>query len=181
MNLSIISIYMTFASDDDHRIGKPAPNFEAESTNGKVMKLSDFKGSWIVLYFYPKAFTPGCTAESCALRDSFNQITEIGVVLPGDDEEKKTPSPETVILGISTDNIETQKKFKAEYNLPFDLLSDHEKKIAQAYDVLRVTGTAERKTFIIDPDSNIAYIFDKVNASEHDNEVKEILNKLRGV
>jgi len=159
-------------------VGKPAPNFEAESTSGKRVRLADFKGSWVVLYFYPKAFTPGCTAESCALRDSFNQITEIGVVLPSEDEEKE-PMPETIILGVSTDTIETQKKFKAEYNLPFDLLSDHEKEISKAYGVLKITGTAERKTFIINPDGNIVYIFDKVNASKHDEEVKEVLSKLR--
>ena len=101
------------------------------------------------------------------------------MVLPGEDEEKE-PMLETVILGVSTDKIETQKKFKAKYELPFDLLSDHDKKIAKAYDVLGLTGlTAQRKTYIIDPDGNIAYIFDKVNASKHDEEVKEVLSKLR--
>jgi len=102
-------------------------------------------------------------------------------VLPGEDEEKE-PMPETIILGVSIDTIETQKKFKAEYGLPFDLLSDHEKEIAKAYDVLGLTGlTAQRKTFIIDPDGRIVYIFDKVNASKHDEEVKEVLSKLRAV
>jgi len=101
------------------------------------------------------------------------------VVLPGENEEKE-PMPETVILGVSIDKIETQKKFKAKYELPFDLLSDHDKKIAKAYDVLGLTKlTAQRKTFIIDPDGNIAYIFDKVKASKHDEEVKEVLSKLR--
>jgi peroxiredoxin Q/BCP len=102
------------------------------------------------------------------------------VVLPGDIEEKPKQEEDTVILGISTDKIETQNKFKAEYNLPFDLLSDHEKTIAKAYDVLGITHlTAQRKTFIIDPDGKIAYIFDKVNAGKHDEEVMEVLAKLR--
>ena len=85
-----------------------------------------------------------------------------------------------MILGVSTDTIETQIKFKKEYDLPFDLLSDYEKNISKAYDVLGLTGlTAQRKTFIIDPDGKIAYIFDKVNASKHDQEVMEVLEELK--
>ena len=85
-----------------------------------------------------------------------------------------------MILGVSTDSIETQNKFKASYNLPFDLLSDHDKKITKAYDVLGITGlTAQRKTFIIDPEGKIAYVFDKVNAGKHDQEVMDVLEELR--
>ncbi|MDQ1317981.1 MAG: thioredoxin-dependent peroxiredoxin [Candidatus Poribacteria bacterium] len=85
-----------------------------------------------------------------------------------------------MILGVSTDTIETQIKFKKEYDLPFDLLSDYEKNISKAYDVLGLTGlTAQRKTFIIDPDGKIAYIFDKVNASNHDQEVMGVLEELK--
>jgi len=92
------------------------------------------------------------------------------------DEE---PQKETVILGVSVDSIETQKKFKDAYNLPFELISDKEKKISKAYDTLGLMGlTSQRKTFIINPDGKIAYIFDKVKASSHDSEVKEILSKL---
>ncbi len=162
----------------DQRIGKPAPDFEALATNGKTIKLSDLKGSWVVLYFYPKSFTPGCTAEACALRDSYDKITEIGVKLPGD--EDKEQRSDIIILGVSTDSIETQNKFKAEYKLPFELLSDKEKTISKAYDVLGMTGmTAQRKTFIIDPQGNIAYVFDKVDAGKHDQEVMKALEELR--
>lgn len=161
----------------DSRIGKPAPDFSALATSGKTIKLSDLKGSWVVLYFYPKSFTPGCTAEACALRDSYDKITDIGVVLSSDEDKKH--STDVVILGVSTDSIETQNKFKAEYKLPFDLLSDKEKIISKAYDVLGMTGmAAQRKTFIINPEGNIAYIFDKVDAGKHDQEVMKVLEEL---
>jgi thioredoxin-dependent peroxiredoxin len=175
---SLLFINILPTASDDPRIGTPAPDFEAQSTSGKTVKLSDFKGSWVVFYFFPKAFTPGWVAEACALRDSYSKIEEIGVVLP--DEEVKPKESDIVILGISTDTIETQYKFKKEYNLPFDLLSDHDKKITKAYDVLGLTGlTAQRKTFIIDPDGKIAYIFDKVNSGKHDQEVMEVLEELK--
>ncbi|MGB9596136.1 MAG: peroxiredoxin [Candidatus Poribacteria bacterium] len=165
-------------SSVDPRIGKPAPDFEALATNGKTIKLSDLKGSWVVLYFYPKSFTPGCTAEACALRDSYDKITDLGVVLPSDEGKKQELN--VVILGVSTDSIETQNKFKTEYKLPFDLLSDKEKVISKAYNVLGLTGiTAQRKTFIIDPEGKIVYIFDKVDAGKHDQEVMKALEELQ--
>lgn len=171
-------VFYFLYSSVDQRIGKPAPDFSALATNGKTIKLSDLKGSWVVLYFYPKSFTPGCTAEACALRDSYDKITDMGIVLPSDEEKKR--STNVVILGVSTDSIETQNKFKAEYKLPFDLLSDKEKTISKAYDVLGMTGmTAQRKTFIINPEGNIAYIFDKVDASKHDQEVMKVLEELK--
>ncbi|MBM3240536.1 peroxiredoxin [Candidatus Poribacteria bacterium] len=146
------------------KVGDPAPDFEVPATNGKTVKLSDCKGSWVVLYFYPKAFTPGCTAESCSLRDSYTDIQQMNAV----------------ILGVSLDDIETQQKFKDKHRLQFELLSDQDKNIARAFDVLGLMGVyAQRKTFIIDPEGKIAYIFDKVNTSKHDVEVKEVLDKLQ--
>ena len=162
------------------QLGDAAPEFQALATNDKEIKLSNLKGRWVVLYFYPKSFTPGCTAEACALRDSYTDIRKIGVII-GDEKADKPKIDEsgTVILGVSTDKIDTQKDFKAKYNLPFELLDDSDKKISKAYDVLGLTGTAKRKTFIIDPEGKIAYIFEKVKASEHDKEVKEVLAKLQ--
>jgi len=152
-----------FNTDKKPKVGAPAPAFEAPATNDQTIRLSDLRGKWVVLYFYPKAFTPGCTKESCALRDSYKEIQQLGAV----------------ILGVSLDDIETQKRFKEEYKLPFELLSDRDKEISRAYGVLGMGGLyAKRVTFIIDPEGRIAYIFDKVDAANHDEEVKEVLSQL---
>ena len=146
------------------QVGDPAPDISAPSTSGKDVKLSELKGSWVVLYFYPKAFTPGCTAESCSLRDGYSEIQKLGAT----------------ILGVSLDNLPTQIDFKAKYHLPFDLLSDSKKEVAKAFDSLGLAGLmAQRKTFIINPEGKIAFIFDKVNTGGHDKEVAETLKKLQ--
>lgn len=143
--------------------GDVVPDIPLASTAGGEAKLSDFKGNWLVLYFYPKAFTPGCTAEACSLRDEFGEIAERGAR----------------ILGVSTDDIETQTRFKNEYHLPFDLLSNTDKKLAKAFDSLMIGGLmTARKTFIIDSDGRIAHRFDKVNASTHADEVIQTLDAL---
>jgi len=145
------------------KTGDVAPLITAQATNDKVFKLADLTGKWVALYFYPKAFTPGCTAESCALRNSYAHIESLGAT----------------ILGISLDKIETQKKFKTKYELPFELLDDHDKSISKAYGALGLLGLyAERKTFVINPEGKLAYIFDKVNSKNHDEEVIEVLEKL---
>jgi len=146
------------------QVGQPAPNFSAPATNDQVVTLSALKGTWVVLYFYPKAFTPGCTKEACSLRDGYFSIQKLGAT----------------ILGVSFDKIVTLKKFKAEYHLPFELLSDRDKKMARAYDVVGMLGLyAQRKTFIIDPHGNIAFIFNKVTSQTHDSEVRKKLEELQ--
>jgi len=146
------------------QVGDPAPNISAPSTSGKDVKFFELRGSWVVLYFYPKAFTPGCTAESCSLRDGYTEIRKLGAT----------------ILGVSLDNLPTQIDFKAKYHLPFDLLSDSKKEVAKAFDSLGLAGLmAQRKTFIINPEGKIAFIFDKVNTGSHDQEVAETLKKLQ--
>lgn len=144
-------------------LNKPAPDFKAPATNGKTVSLADYKGQWLVLYFYPKAFTPGCTAESCSLRDGFSEIKKLNAT----------------VLGVSLDDLETQKKFKAKYNLPFELLDDKNKSVAKAYDVLGLMGLyTKRKTFIINPEGNLLFIFDKVKSKTHDQEVYKKLKML---
>ncbi len=146
------------------KVGDPAPDVAVQGTGGKEVKLSDFKGSWVVLYFYPKAFTPGCTAESCSLRDGYEEIRKLGAT----------------ILGVSLDNVATQTDFKAKYHLPFELLSDSRKELSKAFDSLGLAGfMAQRKTFIIDPDGKIAHIFDKVSTASHNTEVTDVLRKLQ--
>ena len=143
--------------------GKPAPDFTAQSTKGEV-KLADYKGKWLALYFYPKSFTPGCTKESCSLRDGFEDLKKAGVE----------------ILGVSLDDVEKQKKFKAEYKLPFELIADTDKKVAKAYDALMVGGLmAKRLTFLIDPEGNLAKIVDGVDTADHDGQVLKEIEALK--
>lgn len=145
-------------------LNQPAPAFSAPSTSGQTVSLKDFAGQWVVLYFYPKAFTPGCTAESCALRDSFSEIQKLNAV----------------ILGVSLDSLETQKKFKAEHKMQFDLLSDENKSMAKAYNTLGLLGLyTERKTFIIDPKGVLRFVFETVTSKSHDQEVLSKLKELQ--
>lgn len=142
---------------------KLAPAFKAKATTDKTIALADFKGSWVVLYFYPKAFTPGCTKEACSLRDGYSEIQKLGAK----------------ILGVSFDNVDTLKKFKTEYHLPFELLSDSDKKIAKAYDVMGLLRLyAKRKTFIIDPKGKIAFVFNAVDSAHHNVQVLGKLEEL---
>jgi thioredoxin-dependent peroxiredoxin len=146
------------------QVGDPAPDVSAPSTSGKGVRISDLKGSWVILYFFPKAFTPGCTAESCSLRDGYSEIQKLGAK----------------ILGVSLDNLPTQVDFKAKYHMPFDLLSDSKKEVAKAFDSLGLAGMmTQRKTFIINPEGKIAFIFDKVNTGAHDKEVAGVLKDLQ--
>ena len=142
--------------------GVKAPDFTAKDQNGNKVKLSDLKGRKVVLYFYPKDDTPGCTKQACSLRDSYVVFTEKGIK----------------VLGVSTDDEKSHQKFISKYELPFDLLADTDKKIVEKYGVWgeksmygkKYMGTL-RKTFLIGEDGKIVKIFDKVNVSEHADEV----------
>ncbi len=163
--LSMVALIGWFATRAGAlQVGDPAPQVAVASTSGKTVTLGDFKGSWVVLYFFPKAFTPGCTAESCSLRDGYVGIQKLGAV----------------ILGASLDSLETQKDFKAKYKMPFDLLDDSKKELAKAFDSLGIGGfMAQRKTFLIDPQGKIAHIFESVNTGKHEKEVREELETLQ--
>ncbi|MCS6771529.1 MAG: peroxiredoxin [Kiritimatiellae bacterium] len=140
--------------------GAPAPPFRAASTAGGPLSLGDFSGSWLVLFFYPKSFTPGCTAQSCSLRDGYAAIAEQGAK----------------ILGVSTDSLETQQRFKAEHRLPFDLLADPDGQVARAYGVSGLFGKfARRVTFIISPDGRVARVIEDVQTGSHDRQVLDAL------
>lgn len=145
-------------------VGEAAPDFRAASTSGPEASLADYAGSWLVLYFYPKSFTPGCTAEACSLRDGFADIQALGAR----------------ILGVSVDSIETQRKFKAEHRLPFELLADRDGAVARAYGVLRLGGfVSKRVTFLISPEGRIARIIEDVTTGDHDAQVAEALRALQ--
>jgi peroxiredoxin Q/BCP len=140
------------------QIGQAAPDFSANNQNGKTLTLGDFKGKKLVLYFYPKDDTPGCTAEACSLRDHYQTFLAQGYA----------------ILGVSPDNEAKHQKFIAKYELPFDLLADTDHAVAEAYGVWveksmygrQYMGIA-RTTFVIDENGNIADIIQKVNTKEH--------------
>ena len=142
--------------------GDKAPNFSSKDQDGKTVKLSDFKGKRIVLYFYPKDDTPGCTKEACSFRDADAVFNEKGIK----------------VLGVSTDDEKSHQKFISKFQLPFDLLADNDKKIVNDYGVWgeksmygrKYMGTF-RKTFLIDEQGKIVKIFDKVDVSKHADEV----------
>ena len=140
------------------QMGQAAPDFSANNQNGKTLTLGDFKGKKLVLYFYPKDDTPGCTAEACSLRDHYQTFLAQGYA----------------ILGVSPDNEAKHQKFIAKYELPFDLLADTDHAVAEAYGVWveksmygrQYMGIA-RTTFVIDENGNMADIIQKVNTKEH--------------
>jgi len=144
--------------------GENAPNFEGLTSDGSKLSLKEFIGKKnVVLYFYPKDDTPGCTKEACNFRDNIRSLRDLGAE----------------IVGVSLDSVESHKKFKDKYNLPFPLLSDKEKRIATAYGVLKEGGaSANRFTFIIDRNGKIAKIFPKVDVSVHSEEVAAALREL---
>jgi len=142
--------------------GDPAPEFTVSTNGGGRVSLSDFKGKNVVLYFYPKDDTPGCTKEACAFRDHFAQFREKG----------------TVVLGVSIDPVKTHDKFVQKYKLPFTLLADEDRKIVEAYGVWGQKSFMGRKylgtfrvTFLIGPDGVIKKIWPSVKPEEHAEEV----------
>jgi len=145
-------------------IGDIAPNFELPNQNGELIKLSNFRGKYVILYFYPKDFTLGCTLEAQSIRDVYNELKEL-------------KNLDVVVLGISADSVESHKKFAEKYNLPFNLLSDTEKKVINLYGVKGLIG-ARRVTFIIDKNGKIVKIFQKVNAAQHGKELLETLRSM---
>jgi peroxiredoxin Q/BCP len=149
-------------------INDKAPDFNSVDQNGEKIALKDYKGKWVVLYFYPRADTPGCTIEACSFRDSFKRVEKIGAV----------------VLGVSPDAAKDQKKFADKFDLPFTLVEDDDKKICNAYGVIqeknmygkKVMGVA-RTTFIIGPDGKIKHIFSKVKPEGHAEQVLDYLKE----
>lgn len=142
--------------------GNKAPDFTAVDQNGNKFKLSDQKGKRIVLYFYPKDDTPGCTKQACSLRDAYDVFEKKGIK----------------VVGVSIDDERSHQKFISKFDLPFDLIADTDKKVVEKYGVWgeksmygkKYMGT-HRKTFLIDENGKIVKIFDKVKVAEHADEV----------
>jgi peroxiredoxin Q/BCP len=147
--------------------GRMAPDFRLQDQSGNWVTLKDFRGKWVVLYFYPKDNTPGCTTQACELRDDIFAFRRAN----------------TVILGVSVDDLESKKNFAKEHSLPFSVLADPTKETTKAYGVLtRMLGIMEiarRDTFIIDPQGRIARHWEKVDAKGHSQLVLAELKKLQ--
>ena len=159
---------MLFSSSSIAEIkeGDPAPGFELVDQYNKPHKLSDYQGKWIVLYFYPKDDTPGCTTEACHFRDDIIKIRKLNAE----------------VLGISVDNTESHTKFAEKYGLPFPLLSDGDAQVAKSYDALFSLGpikVAKRHSFIINTEGKIAKVYRDVSPGNHSDEIIRDLEALQ--
>lgn len=149
--------------------GTKAPAFTGEITGGGRTSLKDYPGRWLLLYFYPKDSTPGCTKEACGLRDQFEELTRLGIS----------------VLGVSADSLARHERFSGKYRLPFPLLADEEKTVIEAYQAWgskkfmgRTFEGILRISYLIGPDGRIKKAWPKVNAARHAEEVLEALREL---
>ena len=148
-------------------IGAAAPGFSLPDQNGATRRLAEWRGRWVVLYFYPKDDTPGCTTEACSFRDDISLLTELGAQ----------------VVGISVDDTVSHKAFAEKYHLPFPLLSDATTEVARQYGALSdwlVVKVAKRYTFLVDPAGRIAKVYLSVDASRHSKEIVADLKALQG-
>ena len=145
--------------------GDTAPDFRLVDQNGTIRSLSDFSGQWVVLYFYPKDDTPGCTKEACSFRDDLTTLEKLGAK----------------VVGVSVDDSDSHSKFASKYHLPFPLLADADGKVAESYGALTnlmLLKIAKRYTFLIDPKGKIAKVYLSVDTSRHSQEIVDDLKKL---
>ncbi len=150
------------------KVNDKVANFRLQNQDEETVQLADFAGKPVVLFFYPRADTPGCTIEACGFRDTFAKLQKAGAV----------------VLGISRDTPKAQKKFQEKYNLPYTLLADVDEKVCNQFDVMREKNMygkkvfgIERTTFLIGPDQRLLKIFPKVKPEGHAEEVLEALHE----
>lgn len=150
----------------------PVPDFEALATGDKSVKLSDYQGKYLLVYFYPKDNTPGCTQEGQAFCDNIDKFAELN----------------TVIVGVSRDTVRVHEGFKCKQEFPFDLLSDADEKLCELFDVIKMKNMygkqvrgIERSTFLINPEGLLAHEWRKVKVKGHCEEILLVLQKLTGV
>jgi len=151
--------------------GQPAPDFTAETQDGNTISLADFRGKWVVLYFYPKDDTPGCTREACSLRDTMPTLVDM----------------KAVVLGVSRDAPASHRKFIAKFGLPFTLIADTDAAVSTRYGVYqektlygRIGLGIQRTTFLIDPAGIIRRIFAQVKVDTHGEDVLAAIRELSG-
>ena len=164
--IALVLIFFTLNSRAANvpKVGELAPSFSLLDQTGQIRKLEDYSGKWVVLYFYPKDDTPGCTKEACSFRDDLKTLEKIGAQ----------------IVGISVDDSDSHSKFANKYHLPFPLLADQDGKVAESYGALNnllVIKIAKRYTFLINPTGKIAKVYLSVDTSKHSQEIIDDLKK----
>jgi peroxiredoxin Q/BCP len=150
---------------DVPNVGAMAPDFKLPDQHGSVRTLADFRGKWLVLYFYPKDDTPGCTEEACTFRDDLHKLAELGAQ----------------VIGVSVDDTMSHQAFAKKYDLPFPLLADDKGVVAASYGSLRDFGLvkfARRNTFLIDPQGKVAKVYLSVSTSRNSQEIIDDLKRL---
>ncbi len=164
--LSSMFLAPVAAAQEAPAVGDKAPDFRLQDQSGKWHSLADYQGQWVVLYFYPKDNTPGCTTQACELRDNIFAFRDLGAA----------------VLGVSVDDVASHKAFAEEHGLPFPILADADKKVATSYGVLTkymgMMELARRDTFIIDPKGKIAKHYMKVDPKGHSEMVLAELKSL---
>jgi peroxiredoxin Q/BCP len=162
--IAVLLIASSSSSIAGLKVGDKAPNFALQDQNNITHTLSDYEGQWIVLYFYPKDDTPGCTTQACDFRDAVKRII----------------ASKAVVFGLSLDSVTSHKLFSEKYNLPFSLLADETGEVSELYDSLSMFyKAAKRNTFIVDPKGNIAKIYLSVNPKTHSEMVLNDLNSIQ--
>lgn len=138
--------------------GSKAPNFSLPDQNGKLTSLSEFLGKWVLLYFYPRDLTPGCTTEACSIRDLWDEFKKFNAI----------------VLGVSTDSVKSHKKFETVHKLPFTILADEEKEVVKKYGVWgqkkfigKTFDGTFRTSFLINPNGDIEKVYENVKPAEH--------------
>ncbi len=158
--LTLVFVFQKTAFGSEEKLlGKSAPDFKLKNSYGKLVSLEQFKGKWLLIFFYPKDDTPGCTKEACSLRDNFTKIEKLNAN----------------IVGISIDSSDSHKVFKEKNNLPFMLLSDPDGETAKKYGALNnfyIFKLAKRQSFIIDPAGVVRRVYRNVSPSNHAQEIK---------
>lgn len=161
--ISLLSIFSPANAADVIKAGQAAPPFSLPDQHNKLHTLNDYAGKWVVLYFYPKNDTPGCTKEACSFRDDLFQLEKLGAN----------------VIGVSVDSTDSHAKFAQKYHLPFPLLADNDGNVADSYGALTNLGLvkfAKRYTFLIDPKGKVAKTYLSVDTSRHS---QEIINDLK--
>lgn len=165
LGLVAIGYHKVSRADAVIQAGNKAPDFSLPDANGKLHSLADYSGKWLVLYFYPKDDTPGCTKEACSFRDDLHKLEKLGAK----------------VVGVSVDDGQSHAEFTKKYSLPFPLLSDKDGLVASKYGALADMGIikiAKRYTFLINPQSNIEKAYLSVDTSRHSQEIIDDLTKL---